>query len=103
MKPVLILIAAVSNLSLAACATAPVSSDVVAGTASGAAAGAAKGAAVGSVVPGVGTAAGAVAGAVAGGVAGAVIGGHQYYRDTRGYCYYVDPNGQPQYNYSLTC
>jgi hypothetical protein len=32
-----------------------------------------------------------------------VIGGHQYYRDTHGYCYYVDQYGQPHYNYHTRC
>jgi L,D-peptidoglycan transpeptidase YkuD (ErfK/YbiS/YcfS/YnhG family) len=32
-----------------------------------------------------------------------VIGGHQYYRDTQGYCYWVDSNGQPHYNYNVRC
>ena len=54
----------------------------------------AGGAVVGAVVPGVSPVQGAVAGAVLGGVLGAVIKGKQYYRDTRGYCYYVDQYGQ---------
>lgn len=103
MKRLLISIAAVSSLSLAGCATTPGSDHVIAGTATGAVVGGVAGAAVGSVVPGIGTAAGAVAGAVLGGVAGAVIAGHQYYRDTRGYCYYVDGNGQPHYDYAVRC
>ena len=56
----------------------------------------ATGAAIGGVT-------GAVVGAVLGGVAGAVIKGRQYYRDTRGYCYYVDQYGQPHYNYNVRC
>ena len=46
---------------------------------------------------------GAVAGAVLGGVLGAVVNGHQYYRDTRGYCYYVDQYGNPHYSYDIRC
>ena len=46
---------------------------------------------------------GAVVGAVLGGVAGAVIKGQQYYRDTRGYCYYVDQYGNPIYDYNVRC
>jgi hypothetical protein len=47
-------------------------------------------------------------GAVAGGAAGAavpgsVFQGRQYYRDTRGYCYYIDREGQPQYDGSVRC
>ena len=61
----------------------------------GAAVGAVGGAVAGAVIPGVSTGTGAIAGAVLGGVLGAVINGRQYYRDTRGYCYYVDQYGQP--------
>ena len=71
--------------------------------AAGAALGGAAGAVVGAVVPGVKPLTGAVVGAVLGGVAGAVIKGRQYYRDTRGYCYYVDQYGQPHYNYNTRC
>ena len=46
---------------------------------------------------------GAIAGAVLGGVLGATVNGRQYYRDTRGYCYYVDQYGQPHYNYNMRC
>ena len=71
--------------------------------ATGAAVGALGGAAVGAVVPGVNPIQGAVAGAVLGGVLGAVIRGRQYYRDTQGYCYYVDQYGQPHYDYNVRC
>ena len=71
--------------------------------ATGAALGAAGGAAVGAVVGGVSPVQGAVAGAILGGVLGATINGRQYYRDTRGYCYYVDQYGQPHYNYQVRC
>jgi hypothetical protein len=71
--------------------------------ATGAAIGALGGAAVGSVVHGVSPVGGAVAGAILGGVLGATINGHQYYRDTRGYCYYVDQYGQPHYSYDVRC
>ena len=71
--------------------------------ATGAAVGALGGAAVGAVVPGVSPIQGAIAGAVLGGVLGAVVRGRQYYRDTRGYCYYVDPYGQPHYDYNVRC
>ena len=72
-------------------------------TATGAAVGAAAGAIAGKIIPGVNTTTGAIAGAVLGGVLGATINGRQYYRDTRGYCYYVDQNGQPHYNYNVRC
>jgi hypothetical protein len=71
--------------------------------ATGAAVGALGGAAVGAVVHGVSPVQGAVAGAILGGVLGAVVNGHQYYRDTRGYCYYVDQYGQPHYSYDVRC
>ena len=71
--------------------------------ATGAAAGAVAGGVLGAVVPGVSTVEGAVAGAVLGGVLGAVVKGRQYYRDTRGYCYYVDQYGNPIYDYNTRC
>ena len=71
--------------------------------ATGAAAGAVAGGVLGAVVPGVSTTEGAVAGAVLGGVLGAVVNGRQYYRDTRGYCYYVDQYGRPIYDYNTRC
>jgi len=71
--------------------------------ATGAAVGAVGGAVAGAIIPGVSTVGGAVAGAILGGVLGAVVHGRQYYRDTRGYCYYVDQNGQPQYDYNTRC
>ncbi|MEQ7872732.1 hypothetical protein ABDK56_01825 [Sphingomonas sp. ASV193] len=69
----------------------------------GAALGAAAGAVAGAVIPGVSVGQGAVAGAILGGVAGAVIKNRQYYRDTRGYCYYVDQYGNPIYDYNTRC
>ncbi len=73
------------------------------GAVQGATAGAVAGGVLGAVVPGVSTVGGAVAGGVAGAVIGAVVNGRQYYRDTRGYCYYVDQYGQPHYNYQVRC
>ena len=69
----------------------------------GAAIGAATGAIAGAVLPGVRPGTGAIAGAILGGVLGATVNGHQYYRDTRGYCYYVDQYGQPHYSYNIRC
>lgn len=65
----------------------------------------ATGAAIGGVAGALAThsVGGAVAGAVLGGVLGAVINGRQYYRDTRGYCYYVDQYGNPHYSYDIRC
>jgi len=103
MKRLLISAAAVSSLALGGCSTDPALNHQASSTAAGAVVGAGAGAVAGSILPGIGTGAGAVVGAVLGGVAGAVIGGHQYYRDTRGYCYYVDQYGQPHYNYNVRC
>ena len=72
-------------------------------TATGAVAGAALGAGIGAVVPGVSTVEGAIAGGIAGAVLGSVIKGKQYYRDTRGYCYYVDQYNRPIYDYNARC
>jgi hypothetical protein len=71
--------------------------------ATGAVGGAVAGGVLGAIVPGVSTVEGAVAGAVLGGVLGAVVKGRQYYRDTRGYCYYVDQYGRPIYDYNTRC
>jgi uncharacterized protein YcfJ len=103
MKRLLVSAAAVSSFALSGCATTPAYDHQVASTATGAAIGAGAGALAGSVLPGIGTGAGAVAGAVLGGVVGAIVGGRQYYRDTRGYCYYVDQYGQPRYSYNVRC
>lgn len=103
MKRLLISAAAASSLALGGCASNPVYDHGVASAATGAVVGAGAGALAGSILPGIGTGAGAVAGAVLGGMAGAIIGGHQYYRDTRGYCYYVDQYGQPHYSYNIRC
>ena len=72
-------------------------------TATGAAAGAVAGGVLGAVVPGVSTVEGAIAGGVLGAVLGSVVKGRQYYRDTRGYCYYVDQYGRPIYDYNTRC
>jgi hypothetical protein len=103
-KSILVAVAA-SSLSLGACATNDpyASNDQTRRAATGAAIGAAGGAVLGAVVPGISPVTGAVAGAVLGGVAGAVIRGKQYYRDTRGYCYYVDQYGRPVYDYNVRC
>ena len=108
MKKIVLVSMVAAGLSVSACATNPYgqygynngqSSNAV----KGAAIGGVAGAVVGAVVPGVSPIAGAVAGAILGGVAGAVIRGKQYYRDTRGYCYYVDSNGNPVYDYNTRC
>ncbi len=100
------------GIATTGCATSPYGYDPYYGgyqndqarrAATGAAIGGVSGAAIGAVVPGVNPIQGAVAGAVLGGVLGAVIKGRQYYRDTRGYCYYVDQYGQPHYDYNVRC
>ncbi|HZC37381.1 MAG TPA: hypothetical protein VE221_01760 [Sphingomicrobium sp.] len=71
--------------------------------ATGAAVGAVGGAVAGAVLPGISPVGGAVAGAILGGVLGATVHGRQYYRDTRGYCYYVGQYGRPRYSYDVRC
>jgi uncharacterized protein YcfJ len=73
----------------------------------GAVAGGALGALAGQAMGG-NAVTGAAAGMVLGGAAGAlikgpVIHGRQYYRDSRGYCYYIDAYGRAQYEPSVRC
>jgi hypothetical protein len=104
MKRLILAAVAASTLSLSACATNdPYRNDQARRAATGAAVGAAGGAVLGAVVPGVSTIEGAVIGGIAGAVLGAVVNGRQYYRDTRGYCYYVDQYGRPVYDYNVRC
>ena len=109
--------AALASVSLAGCATYPNQygydpyynqgygnpNNQAGNAVAGAAVGAVGGAIAGSVIPGVSTTEGAIAGAVLGGVLGAVVNNRQYYRDTRGYCYYVDQYGRPIYDYNTRC
>lgn len=51
---------------------------------------------------------GAAIGMAAGGAAGMLIkgpvrNGRQYYKDSRGYCYYVNAQGQPTYDPAVRC
>ena len=95
---------------LTSCATDPYTGRADAGsrTMAGALVGAAAGA-LGGRVLGAGPVVGAAAGMVAGGAVGYASstggGAHRrhYYRDTRGYCYYLDAEGQPQYDYNVRC
>ena len=115
MKRLAITAALASSIALTGCATQPYGYNQYGyndpyyqnsqgrNAATGAAAGALGGAAIGAVVPGVSTVEGAIAGAVLGGVLGAVVNNRQYYRDTRGYCYYVDQYGRPHYDYNVRC
>ena len=116
MKRLAITAALAGSIVLSGCATQPYGYDPYYGynqpygyndqarrAATGAAVGGAAGAIGGAIIPGVSTVEGAVAGAVLGGVLGAVINNRQYYRDTRGYCYYVDQYGRPHYDYNVRC
>ena len=96
-------------LALSACATNSYGEGPNAGKRAiyGAGAGAAIGALAGAAIGG-DAVSGAAIGAVAGGTIGAaispsVVTGRQYYRDTRGYCYYIDRDGQPQYDGTVRC
>jgi uncharacterized membrane protein len=117
MKKLALSAALAGSLALTGCATQPYGhdpyysspygyqqqTDQAGRVATGAAVGGVAGAIGGAIIPGVSTVEGAVAGAILGGVAGAVIRGRQYYRDTRGYCYYVDQYGRPHYDYNVRC
>ena len=112
MKKLALTAALAASLGVSACATNPYgdhdpysggNTDQARRAATGAAIGGAAGAVAGAVLPGVSPIGGAVAGAVLGGVLGAVVNGRQYYRDTRGYCYYVDQYGRPVYDYNTRC
>jgi phage tail tape-measure protein len=103
MKRLAISAVAAASLSLSGCATTAAQNHRTGTAVAGAGIGGAAGAIAGSVLPGIGTAAGAMAGATLGGIVGNVIGGRQYYRDTRGYCYYVDQQGRPVYNRNVKC
>src|SRR5690349_1419314 len=103
MKRLLLTTTVVSSLVLSGCASDPYRDHVVASSATGAVIGAGAGAIAGSVIPGFGTGAGAAVGGILGGMVGAIIGDRQYYRDTRGYCYYVDQHHQVYYYYQVRC
>ena len=106
MKKAILAAAVASVLPLSACTTYNdpyANNDGTRRAATGAAAGAVGGAVLGAVIPGVSTVEGAIAGGIAGAVLGSVIRGRQYYRDTRGYCYYVDQYGRPVYDYNVRC
>ena len=96
-------------LTVSACASDPYGAPPDAGKRAivGAAAGAAVGALAGSALGG-DALSGAGLGAIAGGAIGAavpgtVFQGRRYYKDTRGYCYYIDREGHPQYDGSVKC
>ena len=102
--------AVASILPLSACATDGYGNDGYRGgnsqgsrAATGAVGGAILGGVAGAIIPGVSTVEGAIAGGIAGAVIGAVVNNRQYYRDTQGYCYYVDQYGRPIYNRNVRC
>ena len=106
MKRLVLASAIAASVAVTGCATDPYgynSNPQAQRAVQGAALGGLVGAATGAVVGGVSPVEGALVGAALGGVAGAVIKGKQYYRDTRGYCYYVDQYGNPIYDYSVRC
>lgn len=80
-------------------------------TAAGAAIGAAAGAGIGAIVPGVSAGQGAAVGALGGAVVGATtnnrdrgyVNESRWYRDERGACFYVGPDGRRIYNYEVRC
>jgi uncharacterized protein YcfJ len=95
--------------ALSACSHNPYNRrpDIGTRTMTGAVAGGVVGAVAGTAV-GVGPVTGAAAGMIAGGAIGALVKGpkikhRQYYRDTRGYCYYVSAKGNPIYAPAVKC
>ena len=108
-------ILAAASISLGACATNDRygyndryydnDNSGLARAATGAALGAAAGAAVGGVVDGVSVGQGAAVGAIAGGAIAAATddNGRPWYRDRRGYCYYVERDGDVRYDYDRRC
>ena len=106
--------AVASILPLSACATNPNgynngyndpyrSNNQGRNVATGAVGGAVLGGVAGAIIPGVSTVEGAIAGGIVGAVLGAVVNNRQYYRDTQGYCYYVDQYGRPIYDRNVRC
>ena len=116
MKKFILTAAVASILPLSACATNPYgyndgyndpyrssSNSQGRNVATGAVGGAVLGGVAGAIIPGVSTVEGAIVGGIAGAVIGAVVNNRQYYRDTRGSCYYVDQYGRPMYDYNVRC
>ena len=114
MKKFILTAAVASILPLSACATDPYGNDRYGNggygsnnqgrnVATGAVGGAVLGGVAGAIIPGVSTVEGAIAGGIVGAVLGAVVNNRQYYRDTQGYCYYVDQYGRPIYDRNVRC
>ena len=100
MKRIVLCLGAVPLLG--ACATDPYGNNVGQRTMGGILAGGALGALTGSSI-GLDPVSGAAAGMVVGGAAGYAIKGplvrnRQYYKDTQGYCYFVDQSGAAHYD-----
>ena len=111
MKKFILTAAVASILPLSACATNPNgyndgynnSNSQARRAGTGAVGGAILGGVAGAIIPGVSTVEGAIVGGIAGAVLGAVVNNRQYYRDTQGYCYYVDQYGRPMYDRNVRC
>ena len=91
---------------LTACASDPYSShpDLAGRTMGGALIGAAAGALAIGHNPIQGAAAGMVVGGALGAASASFGGKHRhYYRDSRGYCYYIDQRGQAHYKPAVRC
>ena len=92
---------AVVAITLSSCASLGSGPNAVKRTLAGATAGAAIGAATGGVSgAGLGMAAGGTIGAL---MPGSVLEGRQYYRDSQGYCYYMDRKGKAHYAHKVHC
>lgn len=107
MNKFILTVAVASILPLSACSTYndPYRTNSSQGgrVATGAVGGAVLGGVAGAIIPGVSTVEGAIAGGIVGAVLGAVVNNRQYYRDTQGYCYYVDQYGRPIYDRNVRC
>ena len=111
-KSVQIVTVLAASLSLGACATTgdrygnrySTNDDQLGRAAAGAAIGGAVGAGFGAAVDGVTPVEGAAVGAVAGAAIGAATANdRRWYRDSQGYCYYVDGRGDRIYDYNRGC
>lgn len=103
MKHVMIMASAAMAMSVSGCAHQNAGQRTLAGAAIGAGVGAITGVALGGSAL-----TGGVTGAAIGGLAGAAIklphsSDHKYYRDSRGYCYYIDASGQSVYDREARC
>ncbi|MDB5697791.1 MAG: hypothetical protein JWN69_595 [Alphaproteobacteria bacterium] len=109
-KSALILTVVSASLSLGACATDrygnrySTNDNQLGRAAAGAAIGGAVGAGFGAAVDGVTPVEGAAVGAVAGAAIGAATANdRRWYRDSQGYCYYVNSRGDRTYDYNRGC